>query len=243
MEKEVRRAKKIAIQLKGMTYKYTITELCNMYKVGRKFVSDALKEKGYNMRLARWLNKHRSLNSNIDLIIKAAKYYRDNDVTFKEAKDVYGIDRYLIVSYLEIIGELPSKSQRKSRQVAWNKGLSKDDPRVAKYAKTKSKDRVIDGYKKVWDDELNKSVLEHHKVWYENTGKWPDTKNNEQIHHIDGDKLNNDFSNLYLTNMKGHSEIHKEYERVTEYLIQNNLIKFNKKTGKIIWKTVKKLKV
>lgn len=243
MEKEVRRAKMIAIQIDGMTYEYTITELCQKYHVSRFFVSSTLKKNGYNMRLASWLNLHRTLNNNVDLIIKAAEHYRDHRVTFKEIKEIYDVNRGPIMSYLKIVNELPTTKQRKKRQIAWNKGLSKDDPRVAKYAKTKSKDRVVDGYKKIWCDELNKSVFEHHMVWYDNTGVWPNTANNEQIHHIDGDKLNNDFDNLYLTNMKEHSKIHKEYERVTEYLITKGLIKFDKKTGKIIWKTIKKLKV
>ena len=243
MEKEVRRAKALAIKLDGMTYKYTIAELSKKYRVGRVFVSNVLKKAGYNMRLASWLNRHRALNNDTDRIIRAAEYYRDNNVTFKEVKDVYDIDRHNIITYLDIIGELPSVTQRKSRQTAWNSGLSKDDPRVAKYAKTKSKERVVDGYRKIWSDDLNKSVFEHHQVWFDNTGSWPNTNNNEQVHHIDGDKLNNDFSNLYLTDMKGHSEVHKEYERVAEYLIKEGLIKFDKKTGKIVWKTVKKLKV
>lgn len=39
-----------------------------------------------------------------------------------------------------------------------------------------------------------KPVAEHRYVWFLNTGKWPD----KQIDHIDGNKKNNDFSNLRL---------------------------------------------
>ena len=35
-------------------------------------------------------------------------------------------------------------------------------------------------------------------------------KNNEVVHHIDGDKLNNDINNLKLMTRKEHIEIHRK---------------------------------
>lgn len=53
----------------------------------------------------------------------------------------------------------------------------------------------------------------------------------ENVHHIDGDKLNNDISNLYLCkNVKEHSEIHKSMERLLQELYRAGAITF--KDGK-----------
>ena len=53
----------------------------------------------------------------------------------------------------------------------------------------------------------------------------------EGIHHIDGNKLNNDISNLLLyKNEKEHRNIHTQLEQITYSLIKKGLIKFNKNT-------------
>jgi hypothetical protein len=53
---------------------------------------------------------------------------------------------------------------------------------------------------------------EHHYVYWKNTEIYPDYDNN--IHHKDGDKHNNDFSNLELIKRSEHASKHnKEYGR------------------------------
>lgn len=47
--------------------------------------------------------------------------------------------------------------------------------------------------------------MEHRIVWEEHYGKIPEGM---QIHHIDGDKTNNDISNLQLLTPLEHSRIH-----------------------------------
>lgn len=55
----------------------------------------------------------------------------------------------------------------------------------------------------------------------------------EGVHHIDGDKLNNDINNLILyANEKEHREIHNSLQDVSFDLIKNGIIKFNKETKK-----------
>ena len=51
---------------------------------------------------------------------------------------------------------------------------------------------------------------------------------NEQIHHIDGDKLNNNFDNLVLCSVSEHTKIHKSYEALTCKLITEGLVKFDR---------------
>ena len=122
----------------------------------------------------------------------------------------------------------------KKGKKAWNSGLSKQtDARVAKYAKTKSKDYILDGYKMTWSDNLNKSVREHHKVWFEKYNHWPDSSKGEQIHHIDGDRLNNNINNLQICSVSEHTRIHKVYEQLVFKLIKEKLVFFDKSTNKL----------
>ena len=48
----------------------------------------------------------------------------------------------------------------------------------------------------------------------------------EVIHHIDGNKLNNNISNLLLTNKKDHKGLHHSIERIAFKLFQAGFIEF-----------------
>lgn len=63
---------------------------------------------------------------------------------------------------------------------------------------------------KWWSGKIYSKMycLEHHYVYFINTGILP--KVNEIIHHIDGDKANNIFSNLELQKRDEHSSLHKK---------------------------------
>jgi hypothetical protein len=61
------------------------------------------------------------------------------------------------------------------------------------------------------------------------------TKNGkgEGVHHIDGNKLNNEIDNLLLySNEKEHRLIHNQLETLTFELVQKGIIKFDKITKK-----------
>jgi hypothetical protein len=51
-------------------------------------------------------------------------------------------------------------------------------------------------------------------------------KKGEVVHHIDGNKLNNNINNLLLLNKKTHRDIHHNLEKLAFNLIQKGLIKF-----------------
>lgn len=53
-------------------------------------------------------------------------------------------------------------------------------------------------------------------------------KKGEVIHHIDIDKFNNEFSNLYLCNHKEHLEIHRSIEKLIKPLLKKKIIGFKK---------------
>lgn len=159
-------------------------------------------------------------------------YYTNNNVTLQELGNKFNVTKETAWRHMKNAGVIIDAQRTKRGKKAWNSGLSKhSDNRVAKYAKTKSKDYILDGYRMTWSDELNKSVREHHKVWFEKHGLWPDSSKGEQIHHIDGDKLNNDISNLVLCDVSEHTKIHKQYEELVFKLIKENLVYFDKQSN------------
>ena len=52
-----------------------------------------------------------------------------------------------------------------------------------------------------------KRMLNSHYVWHANTGHWPIFPD-EVVHHIDGDTLNDEFTNLQLMSNSEHSIMH-----------------------------------
>lgn len=59
-------------------------------------------------------------------------------------------------------------------------------------------------YKSISIDGVMK--LNSHYIWFLNTGHWPEWP--EVVHHIDGDKLNDDFKNLQLMTNSEHLSLH-----------------------------------
>ncbi len=157
------------------------------------------------------------------------EYYKNNNVSLQEVANKFNVSRPTVWQYMKKNGIKIDAQRTKIGKKSWNSGLTKQtDKRVVKYAKTKSKDYILDGYKMTWSDVLNKSVREHHKIWHKNMGKWPDSNKNEQIHHIDGDKLNNNFDNLVLCSVSEHTKIHKSYENLVYKMIKNGIVEFDK---------------
>ena len=113
------------------------------------------------------------------------KYYKNHSVSLQDVSDKFNISRPTVWQYMKKNSVKVDAQRTKVGKKAWNSGLTKaTDDRVVKYAKTKSKDYILDGYKMIWSDILNKSVREHHKVWHENTNKWPDFSKNEGFKNI-----------------------------------------------------------
>lgn len=175
-------------------------------------------------------------------------YYINNSVSMLETASKFKVSVGTIWKYAQQNGVKIDAQRGKRGRTPWNLGLSKtNDPRVAKFAKTNSintyRGRRRDGYATVWCDELNKRMLEHHYAIYKATNRVVDTKNGEQVHHIDGDKNNNDIDNLLLTNVSEHSSIHKKMENIVFELIRDNYIYFDKATLEFncekLWKRLK----
>lgn len=74
-----------------------------------------------------------------------------------------------------------------------------------------------------------RSELNHRKIYQAHYNII--LKPNQPIHHIDGDKLNNDINNLYLTDVSEHTKIHKQLETLAFELVDKGVIGFNKELG------------
>lgn len=92
--------------------------------------------------------------------------------------------------------------------------------------------RIIkgDGYYGVWNPEHERAdnqgyVYEHTLVYEENTGELP--QKGEVLHHIDLDKLNNDFTNLFLCGHKEHLVCHRSIEKLIKPLLELGIIYFD----------------
>lgn len=74
------------------------------------------------------------------------------------------------------------------------------------------------GYHLVFD---GKNYIPAHRLAF------PDLPNDHVVHHIDGNKLNNEKSNLLSLSKQAHRELHGQLERVSYQLIQAGLIEFD----------------
>lgn len=72
-------------------------------------------------------------------------------------------------------------------------------------------------------------ILSHRQVMEEHLGR--KLTETEIVHHIDGNRNNNNLNNLFLTNTKGHSLAHRSLELIGYWLVQNNFINFDLGTG------------
>lgn len=57
----------------------------------------------------------------------------------------------------------------------------------------------------------------------------------EIVHHVDGDKQNNDIDNLWLTDSNGHRMAHQSLQELGYEMIRAGIILFDKVAGKYRW--------
>ena len=99
-----------------------------------------------------------------------------------------------------------------------------------------------DGYKMVkvegeyHDSGRQKYKKEHILIYEKELGRELKTDRGnmgEQIHHIDGNKLNNNFSNLVLcSDTREHRNLHCQLEKIAFELVRKGIIIFDKEKNK-----------
>src|SRR6056297_623440 len=65
------------------------------------------------------------------------------------------------------------------------------------------------GYRRVWDTKQERLRMEHVVIWERAHGH---IKDGQQIHHKDGDKLNNSLDNLIAVDTVTHKRLHSGCE-------------------------------
>lgn len=85
-----------------------------------------------------------------------------------------------------------------------------------------------DGYK-YWID-YDKPIFTHREKMEEQLGRSLDSA--EIVHHIDGNKGNDDIKNLYLCkNNAEHQKLHNQIEQIAFILFRQGIIKFDEENG------------
>lgn len=83
----------------------------------------------------------------------------------------------------------------------------------------------------IYDDELKQYLHEHRMVVERCLGRKLTEK--ETVHHIDGDKTNNEEDNLHLfPNNRDHMKCHHQLQRIALDLVKRGIIIFDENTGK-----------
>ena len=94
--------------------------------------------------------------------------------------------------------------------------------------KPKQLHRDIAGYK-YWFD-YDKKVFTHREKIEQQIGR--KLTSEEIVHHIDGDKSNDDLENLYLCrDNTEHQQLHDQLQKLSYELCKQGVIKFDKNTG------------
>ena len=88
-----------------------------------------------------------------------------------------------------------------------------------------------DGYIGIWNPKHKKAdnqgyVYEHTLIIEEKLKR--NLNKDEEIHHINLNKQDNDINNLYLCSHKIHLKIHRSMEKLIPYLLKKNIIFFDK---------------
>ncbi|KKN90823.1 hypothetical protein LCGC14_0224060 [marine sediment metagenome] len=95
--------------------------------------------------------------------------------------------------------------------------------------------RVIkNGYIRVYSPEhpyrdYDRYVAAHHLIMEKKIGRY--ILKGEEVHHINGDKLNNNIDNLFLSTKREHAALHQQLQCIGKELYKRGIIGFNNKIG------------
>lgn len=132
-------------------------------------------------------------------------FYVVEKLSTQKIADVLGIGR---TSVLRIL--VNNNISRRSTHTPWNKGFTKEkDSRLNGGRKHNGPYLDGKGYMRIWNN--GKSVKYHRYIWEQIYGKIPE---GYIVHHIDGDKLNNNIQNLRIMTSSEHSKLHWRLRRL-----------------------------
>ena len=139
-------------------------------------------------------------------------------------------DNFLRENYCNMtVKELENYLNRTEKAIRSRKNKLKLNNKYDNLREKRGKEYYInsDGYYITYDKEHKKYNVSHRVIYEEHYGI--KLKSNQYIHHIDGNKKNNNIENLLLCNgCKEHTLIHKQLETISYQLIQEGYILFDK---------------
>jgi predicted DNA-binding protein YlxM (UPF0122 family) len=145
------------------------------------------------------------------------KQYIENKKSSLEIAKQCNVSKQTIQFYLKLYN-IPIRSLKEATKLKFEKKYSLPSDYELYYRKGYAFIKLPEGNNKpyhVWlmEQHLKRKLLQH-----------------ERIHHIDGNKLNNELNNLFLCkNISEHRTLHYEIEKVAFKLIERNIIYFDKK--------------
>jgi hypothetical protein len=94
------------------------------------------------------------------------------------------------------------KTAMRERCLKWNRTIHTDPPLEKRIEKSKQrrKEKPTRGYTKFLGRHEHRVIMEKH------LGR--SLRSDEIVHHIDGDKTNNDISNLIIMSQSEHAKLH-----------------------------------
>lgn len=91
-----------------------------------------------------------------------------------------------------------------------------------------------------WKKENKRNYKKYRKIYEDHIGR--KLTEQENIHHIDLNRNNNDISNLHLfPDQKTHTACHVNLENIIKKLIKDGIITFDKNTGQYSYNPKDKL--
>ncbi len=133
--------------------------------------------------------------------------------------DMYVVEKYsstfiakeLNISISKVLKILNENNIQRKHNGTWNKGLNKTlDSRISGGRKSKGVFFCEStGYLHIWIN--GKSIRYHRFLWEQVNGTIP---KGYVLHHIDGDKLNNNLQNLELLKNSEHTKLHHKQQDI-----------------------------
>lgn len=121
------------------------------------------------------------------------------------------------------VAKLAENRKKISEKTKWKSKKFKND----KNSRIINKKLTTNGYLQVYNTDTKQYMLEHRKIIEKNMGI--ELKKEDIIHHINGDKLDNQINNLLITSSsKEHQIIHRQLETIALGLVSKGIIKFSK---------------
>jgi len=167
--------------------------------------------------------------SSVNKVDRIATLYASG-LSIPQVSDAIGLSRSTVRYHLKKVGELRSRSE--GVRLAADSGRLGSGFRGKTREFSKSHRKAISRHRQKWGEEnakgvsikpngyaeytrgQNKGRAVHVVIMEERLGR--SLRGDECVHHIDGNKTNNDHDNLALVTRSGHTRLHRREQRLAQ---------------------------